>query len=171
MVYILSDILQKVFRGFSLSISDPFTLLTLPGLIGPRHAYHKFVTPTAFLKFGKKRCKPKLFNGNCPSQQPIRNRCWYSCLYICRVVIVPNFSCKDQTQNQFTVTRTVQASVEKNLSSSSVTHYKKILYIIYFRLKWLSIFCINKWTTEIWKYEGKLFFKNQHNKNMHLNLI
>ena len=55
---------------------------------------------------------PERFVGNCSLKQPIRNRCWYICLYISRVIIIPNTSRKDQTLDLQTVTATVRASEE-----------------------------------------------------------
>ena len=46
-VCILSDVSQKVLRSFSLSTSDPFTFLTLSGLIMPQCAYHELAMPTS----------------------------------------------------------------------------------------------------------------------------
>ena len=60
----------------------------------------------------KNTAKPELFDENCSSQQPIRNRCWYICLYISQVVIVPSFFWKDQIRDQLTVTSTLPASEE-----------------------------------------------------------
>ncbi len=54
-VLILSYVLQKVQRSFGLSTSDPFTLVTSSGLIGPRHTYNERATPTAVLNFEKKK--------------------------------------------------------------------------------------------------------------------
>ena len=78
-VYILSDVSQKVLRGFGLSTSGIFTLLTLSGLIRPWRAYHEPAMPTAILNFKINMVKPEIFDSNCPSQQPIKNRCWYIC--------------------------------------------------------------------------------------------
>ena len=110
MVYILSDILQKTLRCFGLSTSDPFTLLSLSGLIRPQHAYHEPATPTGILNFVK--CCKTRFDGNYLSQQPIRDICWYICLFISQVVIIPSFSRKDQTWDQLTVTPIVWTSKE-----------------------------------------------------------
>ena len=56
-VYILSDVSLKILRGFGLSTSDSFTLLTMFGLIGPRREYHDPGIPTAVWNFEKKEEK------------------------------------------------------------------------------------------------------------------
>ena len=83
----------------------------------------------------KNVAKPELLNVNCPSLQLSRNRCWYNCLYISQEVIGLCFSCKDQTQDQFTVTLTWAS--EENCKSGG----KFCLPIFAFFFSWMYMQC------------------------------